>query len=119
MRISDWSSDVCSSDLGFPSENVYCVGLAILSLERPANVRILDFSRELIRDEPPRYGWAKFPIGTAAPVTPRWEPAGRWIAYLKREHGLTQVWRVDVGTGAASPVKIGRASCRERVCPYV
>src|SRR3546814_8786341 len=78
MRISDWSSDVCSSDLGFPSENVYCVGLAILSLERPANVRILDFSRELIRDEPPRYGWAKFPIGTAAPVTPRWEPAGRW-----------------------------------------
>src|SRR3546814_3674780 len=92
MRISDWSSDVCSSDLllaqlrdigpatlpdrrrklftispdgkwvafflhrGFPSENVYCVGLAILSLERPANVRILDFSRELIRDEPPRYG---------------------------------------------------------------
>src|SRR3546814_6284918 len=37
---------------GFPSENVYCVGLAILSLERPANVRILDFSRELIRDEP-------------------------------------------------------------------
>src|SRR3546814_8854554 len=65
---------------------------------------IFDFSRELIRDEPPRYGWAKFPIGTAAPVTPRWEPAGRWIAYLKREHGLTQVWRVDVGTGAASQV---------------
>src|SRR3546814_7535607 len=50
------------------------------------------------------YGWAKFPIGTAAPVTPRWEPAGRWIAYLKREHGLIQVWRVDVGTGAASQV---------------
>src|SRR3546814_11847965 len=118
MRMSDWSSDVCSSYLrrlklctiapdgkwvafflhrGFPSENVYCVGLAILSLERPANVRILDFSRELIRDEPPRYGWAKFPIGTAAPVTPRWEPAGRWIAYLK----------------------IGRASSRERVCEYV
>src|SRR3546814_17339120 len=46
----------------------------------------------------------KFPIGTAAPVTPRWEPAGRWIAYLKREHGLTQVWRVDVGTGAANQV---------------
>src|SRR3546814_8390549 len=62
----------------------------MLSLERPANVRILDFSRELIRDEPPRYGWAKFPIGTAAPVTPRWEPAGRWIAYLKREHGRSE-----------------------------
>src|SRR3546814_5256233 len=81
----------------------------MLSLERPANVRILDFIRELIRDEPPRYGWAKFPIGTAAPVTPRWEPAGRWIAYLKREHGLTQVWRVDVGTGAASQVTNSRS----------
>jgi len=89
---------------GFPKENIYCVGLAILSLERPARVRIIDFSHELIRDEPPRYGWAKFPIGTPAPVTPRWEPKGRWIAYLKREHGLTQVWRVDFGTGAASQV---------------
>src|SRR3546814_20917103 len=61
-------------------------------------------SRESNRDVPPRFGWAKFPIGTAAPVTPRCDPAGRWIAYLKREHGLTQVWRVDVGTGAASQV---------------
>lgn len=89
---------------GFPKENMYCAGLAILSLERPTRVRIVDFSHELIRDEPPRYGWAKFPIGTAAPVTPRWEPKGRWIAYLKREHGLAQVWRVNVGTGAVSQV---------------
>ena len=89
---------------GFPKENHYCVGLAILSLEKPTKVSIVDSSRELIRDEPPRYGWAKFPIGTPAPVTPRWEAKGRWIAYLKREHGLTQVWRVNIRTGAASQV---------------
>src|SRR3546814_1646686 len=62
MRISDWSSDVCSSDLG---------------------------QRAVCRD-----------IGVQPEV----------------QEGLRQLGAVP---RRGSPVEIGRASCRERVCQYV
>src|SRR3546814_12261518 len=52
MRISDWSSDVCSSDL-----------------RRSA-----------------------------------WSPDGKWIAYQRRDRGVTQLWRVAANGGKAEPV---------------
>src|SRR3546814_296501 len=67
MRISHWSSDVCSSDL-------------------------VDISHQLVMDRPAWYGWSAFRIGTPAPITPRWLPNGKQIAYLKRVNGSTQVW---------------------------
>lgn len=81
---------------GSPDRNEYCVGLVVMPLGSAARPRILDTSRELILDEPARYGWAAFPIGAPAPVTPRWAPNGQWIAYLKRERGSTQIWRVSL-----------------------
>src|SRR3546814_7493166 len=62
LRISDWSSDVCSSDLSSPSS------------ERP----------------PQRPRWPRSGSASASPPT------------------CTTTWG-----------KIGRASCRERVCQYV
>lgn len=79
-----------------PKKNRYCVALAVLPLGPGAKPRLLDFSEELIRDEPARYGWAAFPIGSPAPVTPRWTPDGRWIVFIKRVGGRTQIWRADV-----------------------
>src|SRR3546814_8315121 len=67
MRISDWSSDVCSSDLGQICINKF---------------RVLS-------------------------VTPK----GYWIS--GEDYGFTTRW-----VSKTSP-KIGRASCRERVCQYV
>ncbi|AOF95102.1 Atxe2 family lasso peptide isopeptidase [Sphingobium sp. RAC03] len=87
-----------------PGENRYCIGLVVLPLSPVARPKMLDTSTELIRDEPPRYGWAAFPIGSPAPVTPRWAPDGRWIAYLKRAGGRTQVWRASVSSNDARPV---------------
>src|SRR3546814_6903615 len=77
MRISDWSSDVCSSDLG----------LAVLELDlEPADDRTAD------------HEW----LGRA-------DHAFRPLGIGRREDLL----RGQVGH------KIGRASCRERVCQYV
>src|SRR3546814_4905940 len=79
MRISDWSSDVCSSDL----------------LER----RIILEHRERRRGE--RLGLARKRAGLA-----------HQILGLARD-----ARRVEIG--APREIKIGRASCRERVCQYV
>src|SRR3546814_3078648 len=92
MRMSDWSSDVCSSDLA----------------------RIIRSDRTLCR----RYGL---------------EHAGLTIS-MEDEDGKKEIRRgwlrwLGVGTGSLALVlaalwtqrapKIGRASCRERVCQYV
>src|SRR3546814_8595478 len=71
MRISDWSSDVCSSDLRGQER-----------LER-------------------------------VPVTGT-RPTGELVDLVRRQcliHGHH--------SSCTSPFQIGRASCRERVCPYV
>src|SRR3546814_6392605 len=87
MRISDWSSDVCSSDL----VDAYAA---------------VDPRRACIPGRLPGIG---FPLGcdpvsfgpVATPVV-QVEPARLQFALLVPNHG-----------------KIGRASCRERVCQYV
>src|SRR3546814_1047688 len=84
MRISDWSSDVCSSDLAH------------------AGVRAVT----TIADD-------KLHVSEAAPVVEG------VLAYLSRAalEALEAVRGLPFKT-RHSP-KIGRASCRERVCQYV
>src|SRR3546814_16277257 len=66
MRISDWSSDVCSSDLSVPRRRV---SVSVTQASAPACVTMTTRTPPLL-------------------LSPRW-------------------------------IKIGRASCRERVCQYV
>src|SRR3546814_2650187 len=80
MRISDWSSDVCSSDL-----------------------LVTGFKRI-----PNSYG------GTGE-VSHEKLTFGRGDLYVIRSADNGASWAVDTLT----PVQIGRASCRERVCQYV
>src|SRR3546814_2545199 len=83
MRISDWSSDVCSSDLR-------------------ENHRVV----------------SRFSLGTVFPIDiVAIEPLGRfWDRYFPTV-------AITAGFGLALTLawilKIGRASCRERVCQYV
>src|SRR3546814_21052748 len=103
MRISDWSSDVCSSDLASILSRIrQCFGLVIdLPVKIGMNRVILAF-----RDERPNLNHATIQriardLDQAHPMS--FSPLANEI--LRRLKSLDR--------------KIGRASCRERVCQYV
>src|SRR3546814_12185303 len=107
MRISDWSSDVCSSDLPFRQLG-----------EQPA---LCPFGcSDALGDELcPRPAQAEQGL-RGCPRSFAFWPAGR----LKRgeeRFGCGMIERGNVGFGqfTISVDEIGRASCRERVCQYV
>src|SRR3546814_2656783 len=77
MRISDWSSDVCSSDL------------CSLSAMAAGPILVVGDSLSAAHNIPQDQGW---------------------VALLQDR--LNQ-------RATPAPEEIGRASCRERVCPYV
>src|SRR3546814_15609530 len=98
MRISDWSSDVCSSDLAaadraalVPDDRIVDAGAVdIAPLHRIAGVVLGDQVDAVIL-----------------------EPCGRAAA-----HRLIEPPERIIGQRRAAR-EIGRAACRERVCEYV
>src|SRR3546814_17556635 len=97
MRISDWSSDVCSSDLSGDSRTL---------------LHGIDQSGRLIAD--------------VEGITLIRSQGRTYLLVSSQGDSAFAVWRVD---GAPAYVgrcqvgahrdEIGRASCRERGCPYV
>src|SRR3546814_8114414 len=88
MRISDWSSDVCSSDLS------RVITIAFTSPDPALAARIANtYTSEFIKSN------------------------------LQRKFNSTSYARdflsQQLGEAKAKLEQIGRASCRERVCPYV
>src|SRR3546814_10287450 len=93
MRISDWSSDVCSSDL--------CQRSAIT-----VSARIRQRRKKLHYQIAVR-GVDLNPVDPALPASPRGSGKGSdYLFDFRNSHGI---WHDE----------IGRASCRERVCQYV
>src|SRR3546814_13601694 len=88
MRISDWSSDVCSSDLEKPHFLAATLGTILTRSVTMRGFIVREFWHQR----------SQF-----------LEEVGGWIA-----DGRVK-FREDVTQGLA---KIGRASCRERVCQY-
>src|SRR3546814_11826682 len=99
MRISDWSSDVCSSDLD--TQGHYSGNMT--SVQKPSYGRrhVGECCICLVCSSP------KWPYG--APLIPIAVPFQRVVGL---DHGSAEVARLVVR-------EIGRASCRERVCQYV
>src|SRR3546814_11898534 len=91
MRISDWSSDVCSSDLHGPDGQPYD-DLAEMSRRAIAAAEVTGIG---ITQLPVLYGYGGFGAQKAGEGQRR---------FLNDPSRLLQ---------------IGRASCRERVCQYV
>src|SRR3546814_13712549 len=89
MRISDWSSDVCSSDLVFPPRCLPARSAAKLLL--PGQDL---FMRPL--------------VGEVVAVLDHGQ-----------QHRALALDHLYIGTAELRPAEIGRASCRDRVCQYV
>src|SRR3546814_14869373 len=104
MRISDWSSDVCSSDLGTPARidrKRAITTLGIVGLMVLANTL---FGVEIL--------WSA--VGAAVAVL----LAGCVSFRELRESLDLRLIAVIACSFALGAAKIGRASCRERVCQY-
>src|SRR3546814_20818453 len=100
MRISDWSSDVCSSDL-YPGETIVSVlGIRHQESSGRATTPISKTDTKLARAN-----------GTNGIL---WHPSIHLttdqVFQYHHEHALTLHEAYE---------EIGRASCRERVCQYV
>src|SRR3546814_7614068 len=100
MRISDWSSDVCSSDLVLGEQ--------------------ADQSREVPQEVEDQKGQRRTPPESADDPLQRNTPA---VGLQQVIEALVQVAVEHMITndqvGLQIERQIGRASCRERVCQYV
>jgi len=80
--------------------NSYCRALVVTNIAKPGQSRILDSGGELIKIIDVQQGFY-VPTGATEVITPVWSPDGRWIAYLRRDRGMTQVWTAAAdGSGA-------------------
>src|SRR3546814_4159636 len=109
MRISDWSSDVCSSDLIAPSR-------AQPTGNRPDDmIHDVPSTHRTAAEGPVPTGSAQNRLaGKRALITGAGQGIGRETAALFAAHGAT-VWARDLNV----PAQIGRASCRDRGCQSV
>src|SRR3546814_19372525 len=104
MRISDWSSDVCSSDL---AEEQWIAPLAT-ALQHGHVVYMIGSLFVGIAFQPLIYMMLALEMGLSTYVRRREQESG-WRPLAARPAQVP----------ARHPVEIGRASCRERVWKYV
>jgi dipeptidyl aminopeptidase/acylaminoacyl peptidase len=89
---------------GDPSGDSYCIGVVVVPLDGSGKARLADTGGEFILEVSDVRGIPDLPIGNAKPVTPRWSPDGRLLAYLRRDRGLTRAWVAQADGTAARPV---------------
>src|SRR3546814_11867599 len=127
MRIRDWSSDVCSSDLSndaYAWQAHYNVDRSYLinGLNRIMNVGSTAFSYDgrgnLTNDGTNAFTYTAENLLKTGPggATLAYDPLGR--LYQTVGGGTTTRFQYD-GIDLIAEYKIGRAACRERVCQYV
>lgn len=89
---------------GDPQRNAYCLAMVVLDLTGAIPPRIVDEGSELILMTMDFRGLADFPNGLPRVITPRWSADGKWIAFLKRSGGTTQVWRAFADGSGSAPL---------------
>src|SRR3546814_12187567 len=95
MRISDWSSDVCSSDLAARTEMGWVAGPQTWTLGGEA------------------------PSSAGGDIHAAHDHAAMMQAMPTPAQSASSVGLNDIVAKAMPEQQIGRASCRERVCQYV
>src|SRR3546814_13143353 len=126
MRISDWSSDVCSSDLAAPDDGVRILidrlwprGVSKAGAALDEWMKEIAPSTELRKwfgHDPAR--WDEFQRRYRAELTAHPAELDRLRA-LAGKQVVTLVYSAHDEAHNDAVVQIGRASCRARVCQYV
>lgn len=102
-----------------PASNSYCLAMVVLDLRDGATPRIVDRGGALIRISSDFQDMADFPSGVSRVITPRWSSDGRWIAFLKRSQGLTQVWRSNADGSGSRQISHSAVDVRDfRIDPH-
>src|SRR3546814_17694950 len=119
MRISDWSSDVCSSDLStstaLPFEGLRVLDLGVIVFGAEAGRAFADLGADVIKVES-----IAFPDGLRQTRSGEAMNASfAWGQRNKRSIGLDLRSEAGRAVFLELVTTIGRASCRERVCQYV
>jgi len=76
-----------------PAANHYCHGLAIVPADG-GEIRILTTGGETALATADTRGFADHGGGLMVTEAPSWSPDGQWIAWLRRDAGVTRLWRI-------------------------
>lgn len=95
-----------------PESNSYCRALVAVNVMGARDPVILDRGGELITGGGAARG-VQGSTGYPVLLTPLWSSDGQWIAYLRRDKGVTQLWRARSDGSSAqavtrSPVDVER-----------
>src|SRR3546814_9584532 len=109
MRISDWSSDVCSSDLAPANFRMLHTMLRVLDLDKSIDFYVDKMGMKLLRRQ-------DYPTGE---FTLAFVGCGdeKDHAVIELTHNWGQKESYSIGSGYGH--KIGRAQCRAQVCQHV
>src|SRR3546814_18761082 len=119
MRISDWSSDVCSSDLA--------VGKFLRPTDRPLDAKLCRprraaaalGSEQVVRVEPAQAPCEQPAAQEVSGCQRQIESVGRKDRVVDDRNGSKKLDDPDDIGQRGRLEQLGRASCRERVCQYV
>lgn len=97
-----------------PVSNSYCQALLVYDLgDVRAPPRVADMGGDYVRRTVTLYGLEGFPTGTPEPLTPRWSNDGQWLAFLKREDGVTRLFVTALSEGSSRAVSDKRGDAMD------
>jgi dipeptidyl aminopeptidase/acylaminoacyl peptidase len=79
-----------------PVTNSLCIGLVVAAVDGQSTPRLLDAYRVFDEADASEQSLRNNPVQFASRAVPRWSLDGRWIAFLKQEGGVSQIWRASV-----------------------
>jgi hypothetical protein len=89
-------ADIASDD--------YCLGIAVVALDGSGKMTLVDVGGAFVPMVNDIRGVPGIPSGAPASSAPLWSADGRQLFYLRRDAGITQLWRAAADGSGAAPL---------------